>query len=205
MLDSKDNILVRETSLTNNDCTFITGSGRAKCDAIEGFGRALHGAQDFYSHSNWADVADASKAISIFNPPRLHLPASSFVLDLRSAMSPVDFTVPRDLTTGCFIPKGDILHGAKVCLDEGRIAHFILNKDDGTIKVVPAVLFPLASPLTSNPLTRRGQIGHNFELAVDGAIIETRRQWSDFRAELVSRYGPKRGSLIVCALTRDNP
>ena len=32
-------------------------SGRAKCDALEGLGRALHGAEDFYSPSNFADEA----------------------------------------------------------------------------------------------------------------------------------------------------
>jgi hypothetical protein len=46
------------------DCRF-PGDNRAKCQAIEGFGRALHGAQDFYSHSNWTDVADPNKPISL--------------------------------------------------------------------------------------------------------------------------------------------
>ena len=35
---------------------------RAKCVALEGLGRVLHGAQDFYAHSNWADEADPTRA-----------------------------------------------------------------------------------------------------------------------------------------------
>jgi pentatricopeptide repeat protein len=37
---------------------------RAKCAALEGLGRVLHGAQDFYAHSNWADEADPTRAAS---------------------------------------------------------------------------------------------------------------------------------------------
>ena len=57
---------------------------RAKCASIEGFGRALHGAQDFYAHSNWADEADPTRPIGDDNPPGLNLPGPSPVLDLRS-------------------------------------------------------------------------------------------------------------------------
>ena len=158
MLDSKNNILMGQTDISSDnggDCTFIFGSGRAKCDALEGFGRALHGVQDFYSHSNWADESDASKDISLTNPPGLLLTASSFVLDLRSQMSPVDFAVPPDLTTGCFIldVAADGKKGAKACVAQGRITHLTMNKDEGTIDVVPGVSFPLVSPLTSNALT----------------------------------------------------
>ena len=51
-------------------CTFTGGfSGRAKCNVIEGLGRALHGVQDFYSHSNYADERDPSRPLAITNPP----------------------------------------------------------------------------------------------------------------------------------------
>jgi len=32
--------------------------GRAKCNVLEAFGLLLHASQDFYSHTNWTDVAD---------------------------------------------------------------------------------------------------------------------------------------------------
>ena len=58
---------------------------RAKCLAMEGLGRALHGTQDFYAHSNWADQADPTRPIGDDNPPGLNQPGPSAVLDLRSA------------------------------------------------------------------------------------------------------------------------
>ena len=57
---------------------------RAKCLALEGLGRALHGTQDFYAHSNWADEADPTRPIGDDNPPGLNQPGPSAVLDLRA-------------------------------------------------------------------------------------------------------------------------
>jgi hypothetical protein len=71
-----------------------------------------------------------------------------------------------------------------------------LEQDKGIINPVTGA--------TSGPTTPRGKIGANFAKAVRGAIVETRRQWEDFRAELVKRYGSKRAGLMVCALTHDN-
>ena len=210
LLGDKDNIIKRESDIERNNCVFFLGvSGRAKCDAIEGLGRALHGVQDFYSHSNWADNADPTETVSTANPPGLHLGAASPLFDLRSAMSPVGFTVPPDLSTGCFIlgiPPD--LSGARDCIKQGRITHETLNKDKGDITAKPGVSIPPTSPITRAPKTPRGQItsgNNNFELAVQGAIAETRRQWADFRAGLAERYGPKRAGLMVCAMTKDYP
>jgi hypothetical protein len=47
---------------------------RAKCLTMEGLGRALHGTQDFYAHSNWADEADPTRPIGDDNPPGLNQP-----------------------------------------------------------------------------------------------------------------------------------
>jgi hypothetical protein len=38
---------------------------------LEGLGRVLHGAQDFYAHSNWADTADPTRPVGVDNPPGL--------------------------------------------------------------------------------------------------------------------------------------
>ena len=210
LLDDDDNIIKKESDIERNNCVFFLGvKDRAKCDAIEGLGRALHGVQDFYSHSNWADNADGSEKVSITNPPGLHLGAASPLFDLKSAMSPVGFTVPPDLSTGCFIlgfPPD--FSGAKDCIKQGRITHETLNKDKGDITAKPGVSIPPTNPITRAPKTSRGQItseANNFELAVQGAIAETRRQWADFRAGLVERYGSKRAGLMVCAMTKDYP
>lgn len=207
LLNDKDTIIKDESDLDNGTCTFVGRVGnRAKCDVLEGFGRALHGIQDFYSHSNWADVADPTTSISRDNPPGLDLPATAPILDLRSATSAGGLSIPNDLSTGCFISSlTDPFGGAAKCVEQGRITHVTLNKDKGVIRLDPFVSLPASSPLTSAPDTTRGRIGTNMEKAVVGAILETRRQWADFRAELVSRYGPRRAALMVCALTRDRP
>ena len=92
-------------------CTFVPrGSlrGRAKCVAFDGLGRALHVAQDFYSHSNWADGADANRAFGIQNPPGLGGTELADVMNTRLAFDP-----------------------PAACAN--RIRHADLNKDNGTI------------------------------------------------------------------------
>jgi len=117
-------------------------------------------------------------------------------LDLRRASSSPNFAVPNDLSTGCYDGvTSDKTPGVGKCV--GRVTHNTLNKDKGTIDEVTGK--------TSSPTTVRGQIGPNFENAVRGAIVETRRQWADFRAELEIEYGARRASLMICALTRDDP
>jgi hypothetical protein len=192
MLNSANQIRFLQVLLTPS-CTFVGGvPGRAKCNAIDGLGRALHGAQDFYSHSNWTDHADPARPISAVNPPGLARTGPSAVLDLRGTGTPA---IPTDLTTGCFALGQDQTPGAGTCT--GRITHNTMNKDLGLIDP--------ATGATSNPTTARGQVDSNFANAVQGAIAETRRQWRDFRDALLARYGAVRGNLMICALTRDNP
>ena len=62
-------------------------------DGVLGTHRALHGTQDFYAHSNWADEADPTRPIGDDNPPGLNQPGPSAVLDLRSETTP---SVPAD-------------------------------------------------------------------------------------------------------------
>jgi hypothetical protein len=98
--------------------------------------------------------------------------------------------VPFTLATGCFS-----LIPVVGCL--GRIEHDALNKDTGRI-----------NPFTGKAgrgTTPRGRIAVNFQAAVSGAIAETRRQWNDLAKALVTAYGTTRGSLMICALTRDDP
>ena len=153
---------------------------------IEGFGRALHGVQDFYSHSNWADERDPARAISITNPPGLATGGASPLMSLRGAAG----TVPADFATGCFVLFGD------GC--DRRITHNDgLNKDKGIIDPVTGA--------TSGPSTPRGRVGTNFARAVAGAIADTRRQWSDLSAEIISTYGARKGNLMICAIVKDDP
>jgi hypothetical protein len=191
LLDADGEILPAEVNL-GTDCEIDSSQEqRAKCGSLESFGRALHGVQDFYSHSNWADEADPGRPLGADNPPGLNLPAPSPVLDLRGRGAPA---VPADLATGCFVLH-DSVPGVEECAL--RITHAGLNKDLGLID-------PKTGEAT-NPTTSRGKVGSNFARAVAGAIEETRRQWRDFRAELEARYGAEKASLMVCALSRDRP
>ncbi|SHK94535.1 CinY protein [Streptomyces yunnanensis] len=188
-LDVRGRVVASETEL-RRDCTFTLGlPGRAKCEAMEGFGRALHGVQDFYAHSNWTDRTDRSRPVSLVNPPGLGRSAPSPLLDLAAPRPPRPSAVPRNLTTGCF----SLLVGA--CAH--HVTHADLNKDEGFIDP--------ASGSTGAPATARGQAAGNFARAVRGAIADTRRQWKQFREALLQRYGTQRGARIVCVISHDDP
>jgi hypothetical protein len=191
LLDDNGHIAGAEVDL-DSDCVLDSvEERRAKCQSLESFGRALHGTQDFYSHSNWADVADPARPIDDDNPPGLNLPAPSPVLDLRGSGA---LAVPRDLTTGCFVVS-DQVPGFGVC--EGRVTHAAVNKDDGLVD--PSTGSP------TSPTTPRGKVGANFANAVAGAVAETRHQWQELRDALEDSYGTTDASLMTCALTRDHP
>ena len=173
-------------------CRFVDAADTgAKCLSLEGLGRALHGAQDFYAHSNWADEADPSLPVDPTNPPGLDQPGPSAVLDLRSDTPP---RVPDELTTGCFVARDEVI-GVGACA--GRVTHAALNKDRGMIDPGTAV--------ATEPTTPRGIVEDNFAEAVAGAVEETSRQWRDLRSDLVARYGEEHAAVMVCALTRDDP
>ena len=68
---------------------------------IEAFGAALHGTEDFYSHSNWVD--QASGTFSVTNPPGLGINGISGLTDLTAGANFVALdNIPNALTTGCF-------------------------------------------------------------------------------------------------------
>ncbi|MER5638977.1 vWA domain-containing protein [Kitasatospora sp. NPDC002227] len=189
LMDSDGELIGKEVDL-HKDCTYTFGvSGRAKCNALEGLGRALHGAQDFYSHSNWTDDPVDPAKVSITNPPGLGLSGPSPLLDLAGTSSAA---VPADLTTGYFGGPG-----LDRCPGKTRITHLCLNKDEAAIDP--------SSGVATDPQTARGRVGHNEQNAVSGAIAETRRQWSDFRNRLLGTYGAELGGRMVMALTQDVP
>jgi hypothetical protein len=192
LLDDRGQVVGGEVLLDPPTCrVFEASETRAKCASLEGFGRALHGAQDFYAHSNWADEADPGRSAGADNPPGLNLPGPSPVLDLRTDGVP---SVPAGLATGCYVLKDEI-PGVGDCA--GRVAHAALNKDNGRVD-------PPTGQVTE-PTTPRGVVEQNFTKAVSGAIAETQRQWQDFQTELTAQYGQDRGALMVCALTHDDP
>jgi hypothetical protein len=199
-----------ETDIDDITCIFVGSvQGRAKCNTIEGFGRALHGVQDFFAHSNWVDVADGARPVSVANPPGLNRSATDrppFLKLTDGSLSAGSAEIPRDLATGCFISSvSDPFGGADECEKAGRITHEALNKDNGAIEVVPLVEVSPASNVTGVSRTSRGLVGANFERAVDAAIEESRRQWDDFRDALKLKYGEEKGLRMIRALVMDIP
>ncbi|KAK4465906.1 hypothetical protein QBC42DRAFT_260637 [Cladorrhinum samala] len=205
LVDERNRIRLGTVELANafgGDCNFAFPSlqinylARPKCSTLEGFGRALHGVQDFYSHSNWADKTDTSKPISASNPPGLAMNGTAPFLNLR-AIGPIpEDQVPRNLTTGCFaIP--DSTPGTGSCT--GRVTHNTLNKDHGVINLDATFgevgVFSL----------RAAVIPENFHNAVTAAVQASREAWGSLRDELRHRYGVVAGNLMICALVRDDP
>ncbi|RFU39936.1 CinY protein [Actinomadura logoneensis] len=177
-------------------CVFNQSRGRAKCDAIEQFGRGLHAVQDFYSHSNWADQA-GSGPISVTNPPGRRRTDLFPLFRLFSGSRPTPGDVPQDLTTGCFDEEAAGSGEKRGCSHGKRIRHHALNKDLGLIDP--------ATGHTSDPRTDRGRIGTNFSAAVTLAIADTRRQWRDLVHALEQRYPGGKGARMACAITHDHP
>lgn len=186
----------------DRDCSFFFPSlqfetfARPKCSAIEGFGRALHGVQDFYSHSNWADQTDTSRPVSASNPPGLGMNGTAPFLDL-SAHGPIpEYDIPPNLTTGCFsIPDGT--PGSGDCA--GRITHHTLCKDHGVINLDGT--FGDVGPSTP----RSDVAPTNFFNAVRAAVQSSQEAWAAFRKTLIAEYGEVKGNLMICALVHDDP
>ncbi|MEU8819713.1 CinY protein [Actinoplanes sp. NPDC048796] len=191
LVDDEGEVVAEEVAVSPECDPRERTESRAKCTTLEMVGRVLHGVQDFYSHSNWADRADPGRPIGDDNPPGLHRPGPSPLLDLLAATAAEP---PGDFTTGCYVLQ-DRVPGAGVC--QSRVTHAALNKDKGLIDPV--------SGRATEPGTPRGQVGDNFAAAVAGAIAESRRQWQDFRTALSARYGADRSARMVCALVHDDP
>jgi hypothetical protein len=215
-LDAADNIVDEHARIVENEvnlrfqCTFSFPElqmhlfSRSKCSAIEGFGRAMHGIQDFYAHSNWAD--HSVPPYSPENPPGLKRDDIPVFLDLR-ADNNISEQVPYNLSTGCFggiltdsvvgQPGHPLEPGSMDCT--GRITHYALNKDHGLISPFNG------STSEPGPDTPRSDFEDNFERAVQVAIRDSQRQWRYFREEIRRLYGVERGNIIICSLVRDNP
>jgi hypothetical protein len=120
LFSDRDVIDPAQVQLTS-DCEFSgNGGNRAKCNAVFFFGRALHGVQDFYSHSNWADEAAPG-------PNRSDLPT---FLDINRDNPPGLITrprqekmlVPRDLARGRHLRQTSAVPAAPSRAQQGQRA-----------------------------------------------------------------------------------
>lgn len=202
LLDPWGRIVKSEVDVRNQDCNFIGDfCGRGKCNVLEGFGKVLHGVQDFYSHSNWGDHAGVGP-FDIFNPPGLDMREMPGFLDLRKKGDLGEGDVPYHLSTGCF--------SIAIFPCNGRIDHAALNKDTGDIDPVTGAVGTPTTPRgllnPDNPDSLNINVNDtNFARAVRLAIQDTARQWRHFRDELEKTYGADRARVMVCTLTTDEP
>ena len=150
----------------------------ALCETDFHLGRALHAAQDFYSHTNWVDRHDSAKPLSLRNPPGLD---GAGPIDWLAAEG--DEPPPPGLMSGCFVffPEAFFCHG--------RTRHQDLSKDSRAGPETP--------PVGATP---RGAVEGNFPRAIDAATGETARIWTGFHARLVATYGETRGQAMSCRL-----
>lgn len=177
-------------------CVFWFGvPGRAKCNAIEALGFALHTSQDFYAHTNWVDRLDAGEAFMPGEPAGLGQdgPAPWMALTDEAMLLPL----PTGLVSGCFslsVPLEGRCDYSHHGVRYPRITHTQLNKDRGSIGEQIGV-----------GETPRGALGRNFQRAVEAATADTAAKWALFGVELQAKYGVAKGRLMMCALAHDRP
>ena len=194
LLDDQGDVIAEEVNPDPECNPREDVENRAKCAALEGLGRVLHGAQDFYAHSNWADEADPTRPVGDANPPGLNLPGPSPVLDLRAGSPPAYATGPhhrllrgegRGSRRRCLCLARDA-RGAQQGPGSHRPRHGARNRPDDTAG------------------NGRGQLRQ-------GGVGSRCRDPSPMagpaggKAALSDRYGTVRGERIICALTHDDP
>jgi len=166
-------------------CTFVGDvKGRAKCNVLQYMGKAMHAAQDFYSHTNFVDKPGGCVA-GVEDPPGLAREGAAPFLAAPTA------PYPAGLVSGCFDKKSAAskLSGdseeTKGCNYSGgmRIKHAFLNKDQ--------------------PDSPRGAVNGNFERAIAAAVAESKAKWAYFEGRVRAAYPGKRGEVMICAVKTD--
>lgn len=201
--------VVNSLGTSSNVCTFPdpkkgnTSNDSAKCNVLNGLGRALHNYEDIWSHSNWGDLADPATPVGLTNPTGLgNTTQPGFMAFPGPSASPI----PEGYLSGC----DDSIPLLNSCsrrsptdssTKEYRTGHSNVNKDNGTV-----------DPRTcsgTDPLTTRGKVVvdgvSNFQRAVTGACGAARRAWTDLQAALVAKYGAGPAAAMIRAIAVDHP
>ncbi|HVX20767.1 MAG TPA: hypothetical protein VHB02_05420 [Acidimicrobiales bacterium] len=171
----------------------------AKCAVLNQFGRALHTIEDFWSHSNWADIATPLQPTSGVNPPGLNrsYPPPYFTVGYTPKTAPAtDF--PPTLITGYDDSIGSC--------PWGRVCHSVLNKDRGTVDpITGATSNPTATASPRGTIVTSADQRTNFDKTVAGARNQVVTTWDSFVTALNGKYGAAQAALMVRALTLDYP
>lgn len=190
MLDGKGNVDVSQPA--SFGCVFNGAKGRIKCQVLQQFGYTLHTLQDFYSHSNYADL-NMNWPLSWESIPGLGLEKTPEFWNLGLDTPDLPVLPDERLSSGCY-PDGS-------CAKQSRSNHEQNNKDKSDINLITGKV--------TNPRTPRGQLEYfgisNAQRAVDLAIQQTRIAWTNLQAEIIRKEGAERGARIICAIASDRP
>lgn len=190
MLNGKGEVDV--TQPPSFGCTFNGAKGRIKCRLIQQFGYSLHTLQDFYSHSNYADL-NMEWPLSWQSIPGLGMQSTPEFWNLGLDTSDAPIIPDERLSSGCYPDTA--------CSNQQRSNHEKNNKDKSDINIVTGKV--------TNPRTPRGQMEYdgksNAQRAVDLAIQQTRIAWSNLQSEIIRKEGAERGAKIICAIASDRP
>lgn len=197
-------VIGKDGKLAPGDCPFDGKNGTLKCRVLEALGLVFHASQDFYSHTNWSDEPDAAP-IGPRNPPALGMKRIADYID-----PVVRAPFPDGLISGCFeFPEtlGCTYGGFGPIGRRERVKHDFLNKDNGAIVSItpdPKLHWIYKFNVQGGAgNTLRGRKGRNFYLAVEAAMVDTRRKWSQFEQRLADVYGERSGKRIACLLKAD--
>ena len=235
ILDGDNKPIPVQADIAVPTCTMGTGSvGRAKCNTLEYLGRALHAAEDFWSHTNWGDSANPAKP-QILKPAEKDADGKILVEATYDITNPLGlgradlvpylrYPVPTSLLptgaqeqsqtapiSGCDDSAQDIVNWLDVIgtvvtgISMGDLKNLCPNRVGHSMLNKDKGEIDWRTGQTSNPSTPRAVIGDNFQRAVTGARAQAKAVWQDFAAALVTRYGPERGNAIVRAITNDTP
>ena len=206
------------------------GAGEsAKCRVFNGVGRALHAAEDFWSHSNWADQADPNVP-TILAPGTVQQSGAGWrhkdVVPPNNVDPVYSFTNPAGLHRSELVPfmrypvaRDTLPTDAQIQAGTAPITGCDDSVEELTKIVDPVCvgrvghshlnkdkgLIDWRTGETREPSTPRGKISDNFRRAVTGARAQARAVWGDFTARVVDRYGERRGGTILDAITNDTP
>jgi hypothetical protein len=173
-------------------CTFNGAKGRIKCRVLQQFGYSLHTLQDFYSHSNYADL-NMKWPLSWESIPGIGMQKTPEFWNLSLDTPDLPIIPDNQLSSGCYPDAG--------CSKQRRSNHEQNNKDKSDID-------PITGQVT-NPRTPRGQLDYygttNAQRAVDLAIQQTRIAWDNLQGEIVRKEGSERAAKIICAIASDRP
>jgi len=215
-IDAAQTDLINFWGSTYNACKFPDpqkgnfGDYSAKCDVLNGLGRALHIYEDIWSHSNWGDFAAGNMEIGIKNPVGL---GNTQQPGFMSFPGPSTFPLPENFLSGCddslplnscgrlvTDPDSILLYPYNQKIEQ-RTSHSMLNKDNGTVSAKDCS--------ATDPLTDRGKITvdskTNFQRAITGACGAARRAWSDLQNALVVKYGQPKAAKMIRAISDDHP